>query len=70
MKGKRIFAWAGIIVLVGLYVLTLVSACIQHPLATQLFYASLFATVVVPIFIYVVQMITKYLSQKGEDEMK
>lgn len=61
MKGKRILAWIGVILLIALYIVTLVSACIQAPFAVNLFYASLFATVIIPVFIYVVQLATKWL---------
>lgn len=69
MKSKRVLAWIGIIALLALYAVTLISACIQSSLAAQLFHASLFATVVIPVFIYVVQMITKYLAHRGEEDM-
>lgn len=52
-KLKRIFAWIGIILLVGLYVSTLVFALIGSAHARQLLGASVAATLIVPVLLYV-----------------
>jgi len=56
-KFRRIGAWAGIIVLLGIYVLTLVSAILQKESMRGLFIASLYCTFVVPVWIFVLQAI-------------
>ena len=46
---RRIFAWIGIVVLVGLYVTTLILAFSGSPMAQALFRGSFAATVVFPV---------------------
>ena len=54
---RRIGAWAGIILLLGVYVVTLVSAILQKESMGGLFLASLFCTFVVPVWVFVLQAI-------------
>ena len=56
-KFRRIGAWAGIVVLFGIYVVTLVSAILQKESMRGLFIASLYCTFVVPVWIFVLQAI-------------
>ena len=64
-KLKQVLAWIGIVLLVGLYVLTFISSLFHSKFATELFYASLYATFIVPVVLYGCMMIIKYL--KGDD---
>ncbi|KIR03333.1 hypothetical protein P261_02148 [Lachnospiraceae bacterium TWA4] len=64
---KRILAWIGIALLVGMYVLTLISSLFHSPFATQLFYASLYATFVVPVILYVGISAVNYLKKDDSD---
>ncbi|MCQ2535956.1 MAG: hypothetical protein MJ110_03195 [Lachnospiraceae bacterium] len=64
-KIKQILAIIGIIILVGLYVLTLVIAITGQGDWFKFFAASIAATVLIPITIWLlIQMIKKF---KGED---
>lgn len=56
-KFRRIGAWAGIVVLLGIYVVTLISAILQKESTGGLFIASLYCTFVVPVWIFVLQAI-------------
>ena len=56
-KVRRIGAWIGIILLLGIYVVTLVSAILQKESTSGLFVASLFCTFVVPVWVFVLQAI-------------
>ncbi len=56
-KFRRIGAWIGIVVLLGIYVVTLVSAILQKESTSGLFIASLFCTFVVPVWVFVLQAI-------------
>lgn len=56
-KFRRIGAWAGIILLFGIYVVTLISAIFQKESTGGLFLASLFCTFVVPVWVFVLQAI-------------
>ena len=58
---RRIFAWIGIIVLVGLYLTTLVLAFSGSPMAQALFRGSFAATVVFPVLLYAMQIIYRIL---------
>ncbi len=65
---KRIIAFAGIIILVGLYLLTFISALMSSPQANKLFWASAFSTVVVPVVMFVLLSLHKFVV-KGRDEL-
>ncbi len=65
-KGKRILAMAGVIILVGMYVVTLIAAVFATPSAAGLFKASLLATLVIPILIYVYLLIYRLITGKGD----
>ena len=50
---KQIVAIIGLILLVGMYVVSLVLACFAKPGAEGMFMASLVATVIIPIVLYI-----------------
>lgn len=56
-KFRRIGALAGVAVLLGIYIVTLVSAALQKEATGGLFIASLYCTFVVPVWIFVLQAI-------------
>lgn len=62
---KSILAITGIVLLIGMYIFTLVCAIIKTPFAKSLFMASLYCTIVIPVFIYIFMMVTKYLKGRG-----
>lgn len=66
---RRIMAIIGIIILVALYLLTFIFALIDTPWASKLFTASAFATVLVPLILWIYLWIAKVLS-KDSDESK
>ncbi len=66
-KGKRILAMAGVIILAGMYVVTLIAAVLATPAAIDLFKASLLATLVIPILIYVYLLIYRLITGKGDE---
>lgn len=63
---KRYLALAGVVLLVGLYVLALVFAFIKSPVANMLFRAAFISTFVIPIFIYANILIYRYLEQRKD----
>lgn len=67
-KIKRIVALVGVILLLGLYGATLVSACLVTPATRDLFMTSLVATVMIPILLYVLQLIYKWLGNRTEEK--
>ena len=71
-KFRRIGAWSGIIALLGIYVLTLVSAILQKESTGGLFIASLFCTFVIPVWVFVLQAIYNrtHKDAVGKSEIK
>lgn len=66
-KLKRVVAWIGIIVLVMLYVVTIISAIFVTPATQGFFKASLLATIMVPILLYVYLLVYRLLKGKNTD---
>ncbi len=64
-KFQRILALAAAVILIGLYLLTLILAVTGSPDTMNYLLASLFASIVIPVFLYVLRMVIK-LSQKQE----
>ena len=60
-KIRRIAALIGVILLVGMYAATLISAFLVTPATRDLFLASVVATVMIPILLYVLQLIYKWI---------
>ena len=58
---KMIVALVAVVLLVGLYVATLISALLVTPATKELFLASTVATVMIPILLYVLQLIYKWI---------
>ena len=67
MKGRRIMAIIGIIILVGLYVTTLLLAVFGNENTTPWFMASIAATLVLPILLWVYGWIYKRLKTDMDD---
>ena len=65
-KIKRIGAIILIVILVGLYISTLVFALTENPGTMRMFAVSIAATVVLPVLLYVYQMIFRAFSKKEE----
>lgn len=65
-KVRRIVAIIGIILLVALYIMTLVFAVTDNPESMHMFAMSIIATVVIPVFIYVLTMFMKMGKNRGE----
>lgn len=62
-KLQRILALTGVILLLGLYALTLVSAILATPYSAGLFKACLFSTVFIPIMIYAILLVYRVLKK-------
>ena len=67
-KGKRILALCGVVVLVGLYIATLVCALLDSSDALNLFRASIYATIVLPVLIWTYTFIYKLLKDRNSDK--
>lgn len=60
-KLKRILALIGVILLAALYLCTLIFALIDSPLAYDLFKMSVGATIILPVLLYAMALLTKIL---------
>ncbi|MCD7709576.1 MAG: hypothetical protein LUI02_06855 [Clostridiales bacterium] len=67
-KVRQIMAIVGIVLLVALYVSTLILAITDHTGTMRMFMASVVATIVVPVLIWIYSFIYKLLKGKDEDE--
>ncbi len=68
MKLKRIFAVIAVLLLVGLYGSTLIFAISGSPETNYLFKASIFCTVVIPVFLYGYILIYKIFNHKNPED--
>lgn len=68
MSAKQIVALAGVILLAGMYIVSLVLAIIHSPLALTLLKISVVLTILIPIFIYFIMMFYKLSHRKDESE--
>lgn len=69
-KAKQIAAIISIILLVGMYVLTLIFALIDHSETQSMLKASLYTTMVIPVMLYVFIFFTKMFKKKSEENLE
>ena len=62
-KLQRRLALAGAVFLIFIYILALVFALSDSPLAPRVIAAAIFCTVAIPIFIYAFSMVTKMMKK-------
>jgi len=67
-KLRRLFAITGVIILLGMYIVTFISAMLATPATHALFLGSLSATIIVPIFLYAYTLIYKMVYKKKEED--
>lgn len=67
-KTKRILAMIGVILLIGLYLSTLFCALFAKENLMSLLMASIYATFVIPVLIWVYTFIYKLVKKDGDDE--
>ncbi len=63
-KLRRILALLGVVILVGMYVVTLVFALSSSPNANNMLMASIVCTVIVPCLLYGMILITRVLDNR------
>jgi dolichyl-phosphate-mannose--protein O-mannosyl transferase len=67
-KIKQILAILGVVLLVGLYLVTLLCAILDRSETMGMFKASVFATVVIPVLIWAYTFIYKLVTKKDKDD--
>ena len=65
-KLKRILAFLGVILLVGMYGSALVFALMDRPVAKGLLMGSIYCTIAVPVLLYAMTLVTKHLRDKNK----
>jgi uncharacterized membrane protein len=65
-KAKRVVSMIGVIILLGLYLFSLVAAIMAKPYANGLFLTSIYATVIIPVFIYVFLLMNRIFGKRKE----
>ncbi len=63
-KVKQVLALIGIVLLVGLYIITFIFAVLDFNGAANWFKISLYSTIVVPVLLYAYLLIYKHLKNK------
>lgn len=66
---KQVVAAVGLLLLVGMYVVSIVFACLAKPGAEGMFMASLVATVIVPIVLYIFIALDKWAKKNAPEGM-
>ena len=66
---KQIAATVGLLLLVGMYVVSIVFACLAKPGAEGMFMASLVATVIIPIVLYIFIALDKVARRNAPEGM-
>lgn len=61
---KKILAWAGIILLAGIYLTTFILGFFGSPATADLLKASIVCTVVVPVLMYAMLLLARVLKDK------
>jgi len=66
---KQVVAAVGLLLLVGMYVVSIVFACLAKPGAEGMFMASLVATVIIPIVLYIFIVLDKIARKNAPEGM-
>lgn len=65
---KKILAICGVVLLLVLYGSTLVFALLKKPWAYSCLQASVFATIVIPVILYAVSLVSKNLRNRSDQD--
>ncbi|MDD5934184.1 MAG: hypothetical protein PUC65_01260 [Clostridiales bacterium] len=68
-KVRQVFAILGIVILLGLYVATLITAIMAKPYAHQMFIVSVFCSFVIPVILYGFILMGKAFGRKEKNGM-
>lgn len=67
-KGKRILAMLGVIILIGMYLATIITAIIDTSGTMNMVFASLIVTIIIPVFLWVYALIYRLVKGNQDDE--
>lgn len=66
-KIKQILAWTGIVVLVGMYLVTLLLAIFDHTASMTMFRVAAGCTILIPIMLYAYMLVYKWTKNRDDD---
>lgn len=69
-KAKRILALLGIVILVGMYVITFILGLTASPATKNMLMASIACTIVLPCLLYGMMVMSRVLGGKKDEENK
>ena len=69
-KIKQVLALAGVALLVGMYIVTLIMGITASPATQGMLMASLACTIIIPIILYAMMLVARVLENKEEKEEK
>ncbi|MDO5344272.1 MAG: hypothetical protein Q4E91_00800 [Lachnospiraceae bacterium] len=64
-KIKRILAWAGIVLLLGMYLITFLLGILGNEATKDMLLASIACTIVLPVLLYAMLLLARLLSGSG-----
>lgn len=67
---KKIVCIAGVVLLIGIYLLAFISAIFSKGGANGLFMAAIYSTFVIPVFMYAVLLLHKVLNKRNNNTDK
>ncbi|MCD8104441.1 MAG: hypothetical protein LUF35_05440 [Lachnospiraceae bacterium] len=67
-KLKRVAAMAGVILLAGMYVVTLILGLTASPATQNMLMASIVCTVVVPVLLYAMMLVARVLGSSDKED--
>lgn len=70
MNKKRILAIIGIVILLGLYIATFISAFFVTEVSAAFFKASVFCTIAVPLLLYSYLLVCRVFRKKDDKEQQ
>ncbi len=69
-KIKQVLALAGVAVLVGMYIVTLILGITASPATQGMVMASLACTIIIPIILYAMMLVARVLGNKEDEQDK
>ncbi|WP_124066079.1 hypothetical protein [Clostridium sp. E02] len=67
MLWKRILAYVGVLILLGMYLIALISAFMKSPESNNWLMAAIFCTVIIPVILYASQLVIRVLKRDQKD---
>lgn len=67
MKWKRILAYVCLLILLGMYLIALISAFMKSPESNNWLMASIFSTVIIPVILYASQLVIRVAKRENKD---